>query len=349
MRTDDLDFDLPPELIAQSPTVQRPASRLLHYQRDGRSIAHRQFSDLPSLLRAGDLFVMNDTGVLPARLALRKATGGRFEGLFVREAAPGRWDVLLKNVGPIGPAARYELIARDAPPLAATIAENAGGGRFTLELATDRPAVEMLARYGRMPLPPYIRRDKAVDDRDADDRERYQTVYAATPGSVAAPTAGLHFDDDLLQRLRSQGIETATVTLDVGLGTFKPVEVERLADHVMHVERYTIPPASAAAINAAKAEGRRVIAVGTTSARVLESQPPGEAIEPQSGETNIFLYPPYAWRHTDALLTNFHLPRSTLIALVAAFVGLGEQRRIYAEAIAQKYRFFSYGDASFLE
>jgi S-adenosylmethionine:tRNA ribosyltransferase-isomerase len=292
---------------------------------------------------------MNDTRVLPARLALRKATGGRFEGLFVREIAPGRWDVLLKNVGPIGPAARYELIAGGLPSLAATIAENLGGGRFTLDVDTDRPAAEVLARYGRMPLPPYIRRGKAADDRDADDRERYQTVYAATPGSVAAPTAGLHFDAHLLQRLRSEGIGTATVTLDVGLGTFKPVEVERLADHTMHVERYTIPPASAAAINATKADGRRVIAVGTTSARVLESQPAGRAIEPRTGETNIFLYPPYAWRHTDALLTNFHLPRSTLIALVAAFVGLDEQRRIYSEAIARQYRFFSYGDASFLE
>ena len=351
MRADELDFELPPELIAQVPAARRPAARLLHYRRADRSIAHRLFSDLPSLLRAGDLLVLNDTRVLPARLALVKATGGRVEGLFVGEQSVGRWDVLLKNVGPVTSASRYNLIATGQPPLAVTIASAAGGGRYTLDVATDLPAVEVLERYGRMPLPPYIRRDKSADPRDVDDRARYQTVYAGERQggrSVAAPTAGLHFDADLLQQVRARGIETAAVTLEVGLGTFKPVEVDELADHAMHVERYHIAPA-AAAISAAKAAGRRVIAVGTTAARVLESQPPGETIEPGSGDTGIFLYPPYAWRHVDALVTNFHLPRSTLIALVAAFVGLDAQRRIYAEAIAHRYRFFSYGDGSFLE
>ena len=345
MRTDDLDFHLPPELIAQTPTVERPASRLLHYRRDTQSISHRRFAELPSLLRAGDLLVFNNARVVPARFVLTKSTGGRAEGLFVSQTHPRRWDVLLKNIGPWKPDAIY--LFDDATPL--RIVTHHGDGQFTIELERDTDAIAFLERVGRMPLPPYIKRERANDAHDALDRERYQTVYAQAPGSVAAPTAGLHFDETILAALKAREIERTFVTLHIGMGTFKPVNASELSDHTMHVEKYAIDASTADAINSAKRDGRRVIAVGTTAARVLESQPADVPIAPVAGETGIFIYPPYRWRHIDALLTNFHLPRSTLIALVAAWVGLDAQRKIYADAIAEKYRFFSYGDSSFLE
>jgi S-adenosylmethionine:tRNA ribosyltransferase-isomerase len=216
-------------------------------------------------------------------------------------------------------------------------------------VATSEPALVLLSRVGRMPLPPYIRRDKDADERDATDRERYQTVYARAPGAVAAPTAGLHFTPAIFAELEARGIERAFVTLHVGLGTFKPVTVDALAEHAMHREAYTISPETAETLNRAKRERRRLVAVGTTSARVLESQPPGESFTAKTDETGIFIYPPYEWKHVGAMVTNFHLPRSTLIALVAAMVGLDEQQRIYRTAIEQRYRFFSYGDAMFVE
>ncbi|MBC7784440.1 MAG: tRNA preQ1(34) S-adenosylmethionine ribosyltransferase-isomerase QueA [Burkholderiales bacterium] len=347
VNTSDLDFHLPPELIAQEPASERAASRLLHYRRDNRAIAHRQFSELPSLLRAGDLLVFNDARVVPARFTLIKPTGGRVEGLFLSQTQPKQWNVLLKKVGPYTAETIYEFDT-SAPAPKVRIVNSVGDGQFVLDVDTEEDAISFFERIGRMPLPPYIRRDKLHDARDAADRERYQTVYAQASGSVAAPTAGLHFDDVLLRRLDDRGVERAFVTLHVGLGTFRPVSAETLEHHTMHVERYSIDANCAAALNKAKQENRRVIAVGTTSARVLESQPQGP-IAPTDGETGIFIYPPYEFKHVDALITNFHLPRSTLIALVAALVGLDEQRRIYAEAIEQKYRFFSYGDASFLE
>ena len=347
MRADDLDFILPPELVAQSPTADRSAARLLHYRRTDASIAHRHFADLPSLLRNDDLIVFNNARVTPARFTLRKKTGGRIDALYVATLSPNRWRVMLKNLGPVDPTRR---LAFDAEPsIGLQVIEPLGGGEYAAELSTDEPADAILARVGRMPLPPYIRRERDHDERDAADAERYQTVYAAASGSIAAPTAGLHFTPALLDQIRERAIETAFVTLHVGLGTFKPVTADHLDDHAMHVERYAIDPAAAEAINAADAAGRRVVAVGTTAARVVESQPPDRPIEPHVGETGIFIRPPYRWRRVGALLTNFHLPRSTLIALVAAWVGLDEQRRIYAEAIAQHYRFFSYGDGSFLE
>jgi S-adenosylmethionine:tRNA ribosyltransferase-isomerase len=214
-------------------------------------------------------------------------------------------------------------------------------------VSTTEPAVVVLARVGRMPLPPYIRRGKESDERDEFDRERYQTVYGTSLGSVAAPTAGLHFTPEAMAELDRRGVERAFVTLDVGMGTFQPVKSETLETHAMHVENYTITPAAAEALNRAKKDGRRILAVGTTATRVLESQ--GETFEAKSGETGIFIYPPYRWKHVNAMVTNFHLPRSTLIALVAAKVGLEEQRRIYSTAIAERYRFFSYGDAMFID
>ena len=346
MNAADLDFVLPPELIAQAPAAERPAARLLHYRRADASIAHRHFADLPGLLRAGDLLVFNDARVTPARFTLLKPTGGRVEGLFVGQTSPGRWTVLLKNLGPVKPD--LVLAFENDRAVTARVTAKHGDDGYAMDVNSDDPADALLDRLGRMPLPPYIRRDKSADPRDESDRERYQTVYARAAGSVAAPTAGLHFDAGVLADLAARGIERAFVTLHVGLGTFKPVTAPTLEDHAMHVERYTIDAAAADAINAAKRDSRRVISVGTTAARVLESQPAG-AVTPRDGETGIFLYPPYAWKHVDALLTNFHLPRSTLIALVAAFVGLDAQRRIYGQAIANGYRFFSYGDSSFLE
>lgn len=351
MRTDELDFQLPPELIAQLPAPDRAASRLLHYQREKGGLTHRRFSDLPGLLRPGDLLVFNDAKVTPARFYLRKPTGGRLEGLFLGELGetPGgggrTWSVLLRNLGPTPPGTVLRIENADVE---ATLLERQDEGMARLAVRTTEDANDLLDRVGRMPLPPYIKRGKDTDDRDAFDKERYQTVYAKVPGSVAAPTAGLHFTPEILADLSARGIGRAFVTLHVGLGTFKPVTSDTVEGHTMHVEQYTLPATTCDAINAAKREGRRVIAVGTTAARVLESQPEGD-LTPVSSETGIYIYPPYRCKHVQALITNFHLPRSTLIALVGAFVGLEAQRRIYAEAIAHQYRFFSYGDSSFLE
>ena len=344
MRTADLDFHLPSELIAQDPLPNRSASRLLHYRRSDKRVEHRVFSDLPTVLRRGDLLVFNDARVLPARFMLRKETGGLIEGLFLSQPNERRWRVLLRNLG----SYRGTLSFVDAG-LIATIAEVGAGGEYVLDVDTPEPAPAVLSRIGRMPLPPYIKREKGRDARDDADRERYQTVYAAAPGAVAAPTAGLHFTPQLLAQLEGAGVERTFVTLHVGLGTFKPVEVDELAQHAMHREAYTISEEAAMGVNRAKRDGRRIVAVGTTAARVLESQPADADFAGTSGETDIFIYPPYAWKHVGAMITNFHLPKSTLIALVAAMVGLEEQRRIYREAIEQRYRFFSYGDASFIE
>jgi S-adenosylmethionine:tRNA ribosyltransferase-isomerase len=346
MRTDDLDFHLPPELIAQDPPAQRTASRLLHYRRDDRSMTHRTFADLPALLRPGDLLVFNDTRVLPARFMLQKATGGLVEGLFLNEVSPGLWHVMLKNVGRATSAPFH---FTDAPEISATLVRSFDAGGHEIRVSASEPAAALLDRIGRMPLPPYIKREKGHDPRDTADRARYQTVYAQAPGAVAAPTAGLHFTDELLAELARRGVERTFVTLHVGMGTFKPVSVDRLEDHAMHSEGYEITPAAAAALNRAKSERRRIIAVGTTSTRVLESQTGDEPFRAKSDATSIFIYPPYRWQHVDALITNFHLPRSTLIALVAARVGLEEQRHIYQEAIKQRYRFFSYGDSMLIE
>ncbi|MCC6421929.1 MAG: tRNA preQ1(34) S-adenosylmethionine ribosyltransferase-isomerase QueA [Phycisphaerales bacterium] len=345
MRSDELDFELPADLIAQTPSANRAESRLLHYARHDRSVRHRTFSDLAGLLRKGDLLVFNDAKVMAARLALRKITGGRVEGLFLAQSRPGVWRVMLKNIGPVRPD--LVLYFADEPQLTAKVVAKEGD-QYWMELSSMEPAGAILERVGRMPLPPYIRREKEHDPRDEEDRRRYQTVYAAHGGSIAAPTAGLHFTPELMAKLDEAGVGCAFVTLHVGLGTFKPVTAERLSEHIMHVESYELPQQTADLLNLAKQDGRRIIAVGTTSARVLESQL-GDKFVATTGETSIFIHPPYNWRHLGGLITNFHLPRSTLIALVAAMVGLDEQRRIYREAIEQRYRFFSYGDVMLIE
>lgn len=347
MRADELDFDLPSELIAQEPPPRRSAARLLHYQSPDRAVQHRRFSELPDQLRSGDLLVLNDARVIPARFGLVKPTGGMVEGLFLHELRPAVWQVMLKNLGARGVGT--EVRFADEPRFDARVIENLGEGQYLLQLNSNEPHLSILDRVGRMPLPPYIRRDKRHDPRDDDDRRRYQTVYAQAAGSVAAPTAGLHFTDEIFQKLSARGVETCFVTLHVGLGTFKPITAENVEGHLMHAERYTIGAAAASTLNEAKRSHRRIIAVGTTAARVLESRPEDRPFEPLTAQTNIFIYPPYRWKHVAGLITNFHLPRSTLIAMVAAMVGLDEQRRLYQLAIEQRYCFFSYGDAMLIE
>jgi S-adenosylmethionine:tRNA ribosyltransferase-isomerase len=351
MRTDDLDFHLPEELIAQTPPAHREDSRLMHVRRNPAGgpadVSHRRFAELPNLLRRGDVLVFNDARVLPARFAVRKTTGGIIQGLFLDEPAPGQWHVLLRGASRLSAGSA---LAFDADPLLTlTLAESQGSGEYRALLSSPEPAAAVLDRVGRMPLPPYIKRGGQSDERDAMDRERYQTIFARAAGAVAAPTAALHFSAPLLAELDARGIERVFVTLMVGMGTFKPIATDTLDAHAMHAEAYSISQEAAASLNAAKSERRRIIAIGTTSARVLESQQSGLPFAAQTAQTDIFIRPPYSWKHIDGLVTNFHLPRSTLIALVAAMVGLEEQRRLYQMAIAERYRFFSYGDAMFVE
>jgi S-adenosylmethionine:tRNA ribosyltransferase-isomerase len=345
MRSDELDFHLPPELIAQSPAERRADARLLHYRRADARVAHRTFSDLPRLLRATDLLVFNDAKVEPARFLLRKSSGGKIEGLFLNEPRPHVWSVLLRNLGdaPRGTVLHFA----EAPEVSAKVVGRFEEGEYEIEVPTEREP--LLNRVGRMPLPPYIKRGKEHDPRDEADRERYQTVYARTGGSIAAPTAGLHFTDSVLSELEAAGVQRAFVTLHVGMGTFKPVTAENLQQHRMHTEQFSINADAAETINRAERDKHRIIAVGTTAARVLERWPEHQPWTPGDGETSIFIYPPYQWKRVGAMITNFHLPRSTLIALVAAMVGLEEQRRLYKIAIENRYRFFSYGDAMFIE
>lgn len=347
MRTDELDFHLPPELIAQVPSERREQSRLLHYRRASREVSHRRFGDLPQLLRAGDLLVLNDARVVPARFSLQKPTGGHVEGLFLTETSPGEWGVMLRNLGAFRDSTELHFL--DAPQWRLKVLEKDAEGFYRVQLSPPDAAQTVLGQVGRMPLPPYIRRQRDHDPRDAFDRQRYQTVYAHNGSAVAAPTAGLHFTPEIIAQLLAAGLEITTLTLNVGIGTFKPITSDLLEEHPMHVESYSISPAAAETLNRAKADKRRIIAVGTTSARVLESQPVDRPFEPRDSQTGIFIYPPYRWRHVSAMITNFHLPRSTLIALVAAMISLEEQRRLYSLAIAHKYRFFSYGDAMLLE
>ncbi|MCL4774940.1 MAG: tRNA preQ1(34) S-adenosylmethionine ribosyltransferase-isomerase QueA [Burkholderiaceae bacterium] len=335
MRLSDFDFDLPPGLIAQRPGATRSASRLLHVRRDG--LADLRFDALPALLGPGTLLVFNDTRVLRARLRGAKASGGRIEALVERVCGEHEALVQLRASKPPRPGGRLVFATS-----AAAVIERAG--EFWL-LRFDDPVLAVLDRDGEAPLPPYI-----THAPGAEDERRYQTVYARAPGSVAAPTAGLHFDEPLLARLRERGVELAFVTLHVGAGTFQPVRVDDLSQHRMHAERYSVPEATAAAISAARAAGRSVVAVGTTSLRTLESAA-GEAgrVRPGSGETRLFITPGYRFRVADRLVTNFHLPRSTLLMLVSAFAGVERIRSAYAHAIAMRYRFFSYGDAMLLE
>lgn len=360
MRVDAFDFDLPPERIALRPAEPREAARLLHVAAHG-ALADRHVADLPDLLRPGDLLVVNDTRVIPARLrGVRERAGARpGEGRAVVEAmlhlrtAPDAWRAFLRPAKRVREGDEIAFGAVDgtadkaADALHATV-EAREGGEATLRFDRAGPALDAaIAAAGELPLPPYIEGRRAVDARDAAD---YQTVFADEPGAVAAPTAGLHFTPALMERIAERGVEIARVTLHVGAGTFLPVKADETDDHAMHVEWGRIDAAAAAAISRAKAEGRRVVAVGTTSLRLLEAAAAEDGtVAPWSGTTDIFIVPGHRFRAVDALMTNFHLPRSTLFMLVSAFSGLDTMRRAYAHAIREGYRFYSYGDACLLE
>ena len=330
----DFDFDLPPDRIAQIPLAERSASRLL--QLDGDTIVDRQFGDIVDLLASGDLLVMNDTRVLKARFFGVKETGGNVEVLV--ERVLGQRTVLAQVRASKSPKPGNRIRLADAFDV--VVGERAGEF-FTLTFDAD--VFDLIEAHGRLPLPPYI--DHAAD---AVDEERYQTVYSKQPGAVAAPTAGLHFDDALLARLAAKGVNFAYVTLHVGAGKFQPVRVEVLSEHNMHSEWYTVPPATVDAVGAAKAAGRAVVAVGTTSLRALESASQSGSLVAGSADTALFITPGYTFKTVTRLITNFHLPKSTLLMLVSAFAGFEPIRRAYAHAIASQYRFFSYGDAMLL-
>lgn len=341
LTVDDFDFPLPPELIAQHPSPERGGSRLLHVA--GDRLDDRRFADLPGLLAPGDLLVFNDTRVIKARLFGRKESGGQVEVMLERIVDARHAVAQVRASKSPKPGTRLSL--EDAFEVTVSGRAGASGEFFALELAGDGDLWQLAERHGRLPLPPYI--EHAAESAD---ESRYQTVYARQPGAVAAPTAGLHFDDAMLARLANEGVRTAFLTLHVGAGTYQPVRVEKIADHRMHSERFEIPAATAEAVAATRAAGGRVVAVGTTSLRALESAAAEDGnVRPGGAETDIFITPGYRFKAVDRLITNFHLPKSTLLMLVSAFAGYGNIRAAYAHAVAERYRFFSYGDAMLLE
>jgi S-adenosylmethionine:tRNA ribosyltransferase-isomerase len=340
LRLEQFDYELPQHLIAQEPATARDQSRLLVVRRAEQALGHHRFADLPDLLTPGDLLVLNDTRVLHARLLGRRArTGGKWEGLFLREQGDGSWEMLCQTGGrPAG----GETIEVEPGPLKLLLIERLPGGRWLVRPEPAGRALELLGRHGAVPLPPYIRKGHAVPA----DQERYQTVYARRPGAVAAPTAGLHFTPAVFEGLKKRGAEWCFVTLHVGLGTFQPIQTDNIAGHRMHREWGELSAETAAAIRSCKAQGGHVVAVGTTTVRVLETAARASGtVEAWSGETDLFIYPPYAFRVVDALVTNFHLPRTSLLLLVGAFAGVDLLREAYAAAVAREYRFYSYGDA----
>jgi S-adenosylmethionine:tRNA ribosyltransferase-isomerase len=342
LRTSDFDFHLPPEQVAQTPAARRDESRLLVVHRDTGALEHRVFSDLPEYVPAGDALVLNETRVFPARLLGRRATGAPAEVLLLTPEAGEEkvWRALVRPGAKLRPGRTVEV----APDLSVEILDSTPGGERIVRVHTPLPLSEALDRYGEVPLPPYVDRRAT-----AEDRERYQTVYARERGSVAAPTAGLHFTPELLSAMEAKGVHVVRLVLHVGVGTFRPVETEDPAAHRMHAEWYHVPAASAAALDAVRAAGGAVWAVGTTVTRTLETVADADGVvHAGEGWTDVFLRPPYRFRAVDRLLTNFHLPKSTLVMLVSAFAGHELTMRAYREAVARGYRFFSYGDAMLL-
>ena len=336
-RTSDYDFDLPADRIAQSPAAKRDESKLMVVRRDSGSIEHKRFRDLSGMIPSGDAIVLNTTRVYRARLLGTRDSGAPAELLLLKPLGDDRYEAMVHPGGKLKPGRRVHV----SPDLEVEILEATERRTRVVRLRSTLPIDEAIERYGHTPLPPYIDRPDEVADS-----ERYQTIYAREPGSVAAPTAGLHFTDELLQQIQKRGVKRVDVLLHVGAGTFKPVEVDDPAEHVMHEESYTLPSSAAATLNQVKKNGRKIWAVGTTSVRVLETavKPDGTFTE-RSGETNIFIRPPHEFRAVDHIVTNFHLPKSTLIMLVAAFAGYDLTMRAYREAIDTGYRFYSYGDA----
>lgn len=339
MKTSDFYFDLPEELIAQTPLERRDASRLLCLDKTSGAMEHRVFSELPELLRPGDCLVMNDSRVLPARLLGARETGGAAELLLLRDLGAGKWECLARPGKKLRPGSK---VTFGDGELEAEILETAEGGNRIVQFKYEGIFLEVLERLGRMPLPPYIK-------TELEDGERYQTVYSKELGSAAAPTAGLHFTKELLGKIEAMGVRECFVTLHVGLGTFRPVKAEDIEEHEMHSEFCIMPEETARIITETKRNGGRVVCVGTTSCRTVESFANEDGtMDAKSGWTNIFIYPGYRFKCLDALITNFHLPESTLIMLVSALAGREHILTAYKEAVEKRYRFFSFGDAMFI-
>jgi S-adenosylmethionine:tRNA ribosyltransferase-isomerase len=343
MRTDELEYELPERLIATRPAVPRDSSRLLVYRRDDEQVEHRTMADLPEYLSADDLLVFNESSVVPARFeGVRPDSGGRVEGLFVEEIELGRWRVMLRSNGRLRAGLQVAISTHTLD-----LEQPADGGQWIVSVSPPRPFLEVLQAVGRTPLPPYIIRARGEDAvEDAEDRRWYETVYAdpAARRSVAAPTAGLHFTPELLATLDAAGVRRTAVRLHVGPGTFKPITADEVETHQLDAEHYEVPPETLSAIRDLGGSGR-LVAVGTTTVRTLESLPDPLPGDPVYGRTELLISPPYRFRHVQALLTNFHLPRSSLLALVAALIGLDRLLELYREAVAREYRFYSYGDA----
>lgn len=357
LKLKEFDYALPDHLIAREPVAVRDQSRLLVLNREKKSLSHRRFSELETLLRPDDVLVLNDSKVIPARLRGKKSEGrGAVEILLLEERAQNLWWGMLKPGKRMPAGSAATIFASDGlkAPIRLEVREKHPNGRCLIQFSGTENILEDLNTYGEVPLPPYI---GAANRRSFDDANRYQTVYAQHRGSVAAPTAGLHFSETLLKNLQKRGISLVTITLHIGLGTFAPVKANRIADHSMHEETFELSAASAFALTEAKAQGRRIVAVGTTSVRVLETVAAANQgnLRPQQGRTNLFLHPPCEFQFVDALITNFHLPKSSLLMLVSAFASPKQQsgikliRQAYAKAIRQNYRFFSYGDAMFIQ
>jgi S-adenosylmethionine:tRNA ribosyltransferase-isomerase len=342
MKTADFDYTLPPGLIAQQPLPDRDAARMLVLDCASSGVHHQQFTAFPQHLRPGEVLILNDTKVIPARLIGQKPTGGEIQLLLIEELSASRWLALARPAKRLREGTEILFVASPiSESLRATVESKRDAGEVVVHFTGADDLFAALQRVGHVPLPPYIRHGEDAPV----DRERYQTVFARQPGAVAAPTAGLHFTPRTFEALAQRGVLVHRLTLHVGPGTFKPVATDDIEQHTMHIERFDIPPDTAAAVNAAKRDGRRVVCVGTTTVRALESvADTAGQIRAGAGETDIFIYPPYEFRVADALLTNFHLPRSTLLMLVSAFAGRERTLLAYEEAIRERYRFYSYGD-----
>ena len=339
MKTSDFNYDLPEELIAQTPLERRDGSRLMHLNRETGAVEHRHFYDLPEYLRPGDCLVLNDSRVLPARLIGRRETGGAVEVLLLRDRGEGVWECLTRPGRKTQPGTKLSFGEGE---LTATVVDAIEDGNKLIKFHYEGIFLEVLERLGKMPLPPYIK-------TELEDQERYQTVYSREVGSAAAPTAGLHFTPELLEKIAAEGVRVCYLTLHVGLGTFRPVKADNIEDHEMHSEYCIVPDETAKIVTETKKAGGRVVCVGTTSCRTIESFANEDGtLDPKSGWTDIFIYPGYRFKCMDALVTNFHLPESTLIMLVSAFAGREHVLAAYEEAVRERYRFFSFGDAMFI-
>ena len=352
MKTCELDYDLPEGLIAQQPAARRSDSRLLVMERRSGRVRHRRFAELTDFLQKGDCLVINESKVIPARFFARRASGGRIEGLFLKISDGGYWQVLLKNASRVRVGERLILTGSaqrqgNAEPITLAVIEKKEQGIWLVEPSGDENYLDILDRLGSTPLPPYIYRrcDANGEQIEREDRQRYQTVYARKGGSVAAPTAGLHFSEELLASLGGKSVNLARLTLHVGLGTFKPITSEKVEDHTIHIEQYELDQSNVDIINRTLAQRARVVAVGTTSVRTVETLADAGRVRAGTGWTDLFIKPGYQFEIVSGLLTNFHLPRTSLLALVCAFAGVEQVLDAYRQAVQEKYRFYSYGDA----